>query len=172
MVATVEYAHVARPGPAGPFSVTVASRNGPLLPPSLEVAVALDYMEMFDEHGLDPQPASEHTDDGDLVWSFDVPRGSGRFLWLVVRGTGKRSLSQLPPLDILLVVAIGDIVQQGVTQDDMSVTGAVLPVAVFVLWMLVGDRIARRSSSGERVLHGSPISRRANPCSTRCTASG
>lgn len=26
------------------------------------------------------------------------------FLWLVVRGTGKRSLSQMSPLDILLVV--------------------------------------------------------------------
>lgn len=79
------------------------------------------------------------------------------FLWLVVRGTGKRSLSQMSPLDILLVVVIGDIVQQGVTQEDMSVTGAVLSVAVFVLWMLLGDWIARRSSAGERVLHGSPI---------------
>lgn len=79
------------------------------------------------------------------------------FLWLVVRGTGKRSLAQMSPLDILLVVVIGDIVQQGVTQEDMSVTGAVLSVAVFVLWMLVGDWIARHSRSGERVLGGSPI---------------
>lgn len=79
VVATVEYAHVARPGLAAPFSVTVESRDGTPLPPSLEVAVTLDYLELFDENGLDPQPASEHTDDGDLVWSFEVPPGVREF---------------------------------------------------------------------------------------------
>jgi uncharacterized membrane protein YcaP (DUF421 family) len=49
-------------------------------------------------------------------------------LWLVVRGTGKRSLAQMSPLDLLLLVVIGDIVQQGVTQEDMSLTGAGLAV--------------------------------------------
>lgn len=77
--ATVEYAHVARPGLAAPFSVTVASRDGTALPSSLEVAVGLDYMGLFDENGLDPQPASEHTDSGDLVWSFEVPQGVDEF---------------------------------------------------------------------------------------------
>lgn len=71
--ATVEYAHVVRPGLAAPFSVTVASRDRTPLPSPLEVAVGLDYMELFDENGLDPQPTSEHTDAGDLVWSFEVP---------------------------------------------------------------------------------------------------
>lgn len=79
VVATVEYAHVVRPGLAAPFSVTVTSRQAAPLPSSLEVAIALDYLELFDENGLAPQPVSEHTDAGDLVWSFEVPRGVREF---------------------------------------------------------------------------------------------
>lgn len=43
------------------------------------------------------------------------------FLWLIVRGTGKRSLAELTPLDMVLIVVLGDLVQQGITQEDMSV---------------------------------------------------
>jgi uncharacterized membrane protein YcaP (DUF421 family) len=52
------------------------------------------------------------------------------FLWLIVRGTGKRSLAELTPLDMVLIVVLGDLVQQGITQEDMSVTGAVAAVSV------------------------------------------
>jgi len=79
------------------------------------------------------------------------------FLWLVVRGTGKRSIAELTPLDLLLVVVIGDLVQQGVTQEDMSITGALLAVGVFVVWTLIGDSVARRSKSAARLLAGEPI---------------
>jgi len=79
------------------------------------------------------------------------------FLWLVVRGTGKRSLAELTPLDLILIVVIGDIVQQGVTQEDMSVTGAMLAVAVFVVWTLAADWLARRFPRTSRVLAGEPI---------------
>jgi uncharacterized membrane protein YcaP (DUF421 family) len=79
------------------------------------------------------------------------------FLWLVVRGTGKRSLSELTPLDLLLVVVVGDLVQQGVTQEDMSITGAVLAASVFVGWTLVADWVERRSDRARRVLSGEPL---------------
>jgi uncharacterized membrane protein YcaP (DUF421 family) len=79
------------------------------------------------------------------------------FLWLVVRGTGKRSLSELTPLDLLLIVVIGDMVQQGVTQEDMSITGAVLTASVFVVWTLLADASARRSEPAERLLTGEPV---------------
>jgi uncharacterized membrane protein YcaP (DUF421 family) len=79
------------------------------------------------------------------------------FLWLVVRGTGKRSLSELTPLDLLLVVVVGDLVQQGVTQEDMSITGAVLAASVFVGWTLVADAVEKRSGRARRLLSGEPV---------------
>lgn len=79
------------------------------------------------------------------------------FLWLVTRGTGKRSLAELSPLEMLVIVVLGDFVQQGITQEDMSVTGAMIAVSTFVLWMLVGDAIARRSSPAEKILEGQAV---------------
>jgi uncharacterized membrane protein YcaP (DUF421 family) len=79
------------------------------------------------------------------------------FLWLVVRGTGKRSLSELTPLDLLLVVVVGDLVQQGVTQEDMSMTGAILAASMFVGWTLVADWLERRSDRARRLLSGEPV---------------
>jgi len=79
------------------------------------------------------------------------------FLWIVVRGTGKRSLAELTPLDLLLIVILGDFVQQGVTQEDMSMTGAMIAVSVFVLWTLVADYLGRRSRTANRVLASEPV---------------
>ncbi|HEU4321017.1 MAG TPA: YetF domain-containing protein [Acidimicrobiia bacterium] len=79
------------------------------------------------------------------------------FLWIVVRGSGKRSLSELTPLDLLLVVVIGDFVQQGVTQEDMSITGALVAVSVFVVWTLLADALGRRWPKAATVLAGDPI---------------
>ena len=67
------------------------------------------------------------------------------FLWLIVRGTGKRSLCPNSHRSIsLITVVLGDFVQQGVTQEDMSMTGAIVVVSTFV-----GLDAARR-----RDLHG------------------
>jgi uncharacterized membrane protein YcaP (DUF421 family) len=79
------------------------------------------------------------------------------FLWLVVRGTGKRSLSELTALDLLLIVVIGDLVQQGVMEDDMSVTGALVAISVFVAWTLIADAMSRRGPRAARVLAGEPV---------------
>lgn len=55
------------------------------------------------------------------------------FLWLVMRVMGRKELAELSAFELVLVVVLGDVVQQGVTQEDMSVTGAVLVVSVMVL---------------------------------------
>lgn len=78
------------------------------------------------------------------------------FLWVIVRGTGKRSLSELTPLEMVLIVVLGDLVQQGVTQEDMSVTGAVIAVSVFVVWTLLSDAISRRSKKASNLISGAP----------------
>lgn len=79
------------------------------------------------------------------------------FLWLVLRGSGKRSLAQLTTLDLLVIVVIGDVVQQGITQEDMSITGAALVVAVIVLWTLVVDRVTGSNATLSRVVNGEPV---------------
>ncbi len=79
------------------------------------------------------------------------------FLWLVVRGTGKRSLAELSPLDLVLVVVLGDLVQQGVTQEDMSMTGAIIAISVFVGWTLLADGLSHRYPRARRILTGDPV---------------
>lgn len=79
------------------------------------------------------------------------------FLFLVMRGSGKRSLAELTPLDVVILVVMGDIVQQGVNQEDMSMTGAIVAVGVFAAWTLVGDWAARRWRTAKRLLAGEPV---------------
>ena len=43
---------------------------------------------------------------------------------VVTRAVGRRELSSMEPFDLILLVVIGDLVQQGVTQSDYSLTGA------------------------------------------------
>ena len=63
------------------------------------------------------------------------------FLLVLTRVIGKRELSSLQPFDLILLIILGDAVQQGLTQDDYSLTGAVLVVGtiavlqVFVSWL-------------------------------------
>ena len=51
------------------------------------------------------------------------------FLWLITRVTGRATLGELSTFQLLLYVTMGDLVQQAVTQQDYSVTSAVLAVA-------------------------------------------
>src|SRR5947209_2085896 len=60
------------------------------------------------------------------------------FIFLVTRLVGRRELSSLEPFDLILLIVLGDAVQQGLTQDDYSLTGAFLAVGtIAALQMLV-----------------------------------
>jgi uncharacterized membrane protein YcaP (DUF421 family) len=48
------------------------------------------------------------------------------FILLLTRIIGRRELSSLEPFDQILLIVLGDLVQQGVTQSDYSVVGLVL----------------------------------------------
>ena len=49
----------------------------------------------------------------------------------------RRTLADMAPFELLLLVTLGDIIQQGITQEDYSVTGAVLAVSTFAFWITV-----------------------------------
>ena len=54
-------------------------------------------------------------------------------VFAVTRVVGRRELSSMEPFDLILLVVIGDLVQQGVTQSDASVTGLVIVVSVMAI---------------------------------------
>jgi uncharacterized membrane protein YcaP (DUF421 family) len=55
------------------------------------------------------------------------------FIWVLMRVIGRRELSSMEPFDLIMLIVIGDLVQQGVTQQDLSVTGALLAAATIGL---------------------------------------
>lgn len=55
------------------------------------------------------------------------------FVFAITRVVGRRELSTLEPFDVIMLVVIGDLVQQGVTQSDDSVTGIVIVLSVVTL---------------------------------------
>jgi uncharacterized membrane protein YcaP (DUF421 family) len=57
-------------------------------------------------------------------------------VFLITRLIGRRELSSLEPFDLILLVVLGDLIQQGVTQSDMSFTGAVLAAGTFAVLVL------------------------------------
>jgi uncharacterized membrane protein YcaP (DUF421 family) len=59
------------------------------------------------------------------------------FVVIVTRVIGRRELSSLEPFDLILLIVLGDLIQQGVTQSDYSFTGLVLAGGTFTLLTVV-----------------------------------
>lgn len=74
----------------------------------------------------------------------------------LLRLLGKRELAEMTPFELVLLVVIGDLLQQGVTHNDFSLTGSTLAIVTFAFWSLVLGLIAMRSRRAEAVLDGSP----------------
>lgn len=88
-----------------------------------------------------------------------VLRASAIFFFVLVlmRLMRKRSLGDMTPLQMVLLVVIGDLVQQGVTQEDYSVTGAVLAIGTFAFWVTLLDWATWRYDRARRVVEGMPL---------------
>ncbi len=79
------------------------------------------------------------------------------FLWVVTRGVGKRELSEMTAFELILLVTMGDLIQQGATQEDMSLTGAALAVGTLSLWILVFAYSTWRFKGVRSALEGVPV---------------
>ena len=77
-------------------------------------------------------------------------------VYLLLRLLGKRELGQMTPFEFVGLVVIGDLIQQGVTQTDFSLTGATLAIATFSFWGVVLSWISYLSPRAERILDGEP----------------
>ena len=76
------------------------------------------------------------------------------FLWAVARGVGKRELSEMTAFELILLVVMGDLIQQGVTQEDMSITGAFLAVGTMAFWIIVFSYLTWRFKRPRSVFEG------------------
>jgi uncharacterized membrane protein YcaP (DUF421 family) len=79
------------------------------------------------------------------------------FIYVLCRMLGRRELSSLEPFDLILLVVIGDLVQQGVTQSDYSVTGALLAVSTIALLTVLFSYANFKSKRLRPILAGEPI---------------
>ena len=79
------------------------------------------------------------------------------FILLLTRVVGRRELSSLEPFDVILLVVIGDLVQQGITQNDFSVTGMMLVTATIALLTVLVSYSSFRFPVLRPVLDGEPV---------------
>lgn len=78
------------------------------------------------------------------------------FLWLVTRAVGKRELGQLSAFELVLLVTMGDLVQQSITQEDYSISGGMLTIATFALLSVLLSYLSWRIPRSRPVLEGRP----------------
>jgi uncharacterized membrane protein YcaP (DUF421 family) len=79
------------------------------------------------------------------------------FVYFVTRVAGRRELSSLEPFDLIMLIVLGDLVQQGITQSDYSVTGLVLAVGTIALLQVTVSYLNFRFRRVRIVLAGEPI---------------
>ncbi|UYP18500.1 DUF421 domain-containing protein [Rhodococcus sp. Z13] len=79
------------------------------------------------------------------------------FLWGITRIVGRSTVGELSTFQLVLFVAMGDLVQQGITQDDVSATTSVLTIGTFALLTLGLTVINSRFPRLRGITHGVPV---------------
>lgn len=79
------------------------------------------------------------------------------FVFFLMRIVGRRELSSLEPSDLVMLIVLGDLVQQGVTQSDYSVTGLVLAAGTIALLQVGVSYLNFRFRRLQPILEGEPI---------------
>jgi len=77
-------------------------------------------------------------------------------LYVLVRLMGKRELGQMTPFELIVLIVIGDLIQQGVMQNDFSLTGAIIAISTIALLALLMSWATYLWPWAERVLEGEP----------------
>ena len=79
------------------------------------------------------------------------------FLLFITRVVGRRELSTLEPFDLILLIVLGDAVQQGLTQDDYSLTGAMLAIGTIAAMQVFVSYANFRFPRLRPLLDGEPV---------------
>jgi uncharacterized membrane protein YcaP (DUF421 family) len=79
------------------------------------------------------------------------------FLWFVTRVVGAAALSEITTFELLVYVTMGDLIQQAVTQQDYSLTSAVLAIGVFALFTIALSYSSWRWPRLRPLIRGTPV---------------
>lgn len=79
------------------------------------------------------------------------------FVVLVTRLIGRRELSSLQPFDLILLIVLGDLIQQGVTQSDYSFTGLILAGGTFTVLTVAVSYLVFRFRRLRPVFEAEPL---------------
>ena len=79
------------------------------------------------------------------------------FVLIVTRVMGRRELSSLEPFDLILLIVLGDLIQQGVTQSDYSFTGLLLAGGTFTLLTVAVSYLVFRVKRLRPVFEAEPL---------------
>jgi uncharacterized membrane protein YcaP (DUF421 family) len=79
------------------------------------------------------------------------------FVALLMRLIGRRELSSLEPFDLILLIVLGDLIQQGITQSDYSLTGVFLTGGTFAVLTVLLSYLTFRSRRLRPILEGEPL---------------
>ncbi len=158
-----------------PSPVNEASRNGKLALELGHVPAGEKYV-LFVDYQVNPTTVGTRTqtvalDDGESSDPLHRPRLDRLslmdivlravlafgFIFFLTRVVGRRELSSLEPFDLIMLIVLGDLVQQGVTQSDYSVTGLVLAAGTIALMQVGVSYVNFRFKPLRSVLQGEPI---------------
>jgi len=73
------------------------------------------------------------------------------------RALGRRELSTLQPFDLILLIVIGDLIQSGVIQNDLSVTGVIMVLCTIGTLEVLTSYLGFRFRRIRPYLQGEPI---------------
>jgi uncharacterized membrane protein YcaP (DUF421 family) len=90
----------------------------------------------------------------DLVFRAVVLFGG---MLLLLRVVGRRELATMEPIDFILLVVLGDAIQQGLTQSDNSVTGALIVIFTIGILQVSLAYLSFRSGRVRTVMEGEPL---------------
>jgi uncharacterized membrane protein YcaP (DUF421 family) len=79
------------------------------------------------------------------------------FVLFLTRVVGRRELGSMEPFDLILLVMLGDLVQQGITQNDFSVTGLMLAGGTIALMVVLVSYGTFRLPFLRPIVDGEPV---------------
>lgn len=93
------------------------------------------------------------------AWWELLVRGAGVYLalLLLIRLSGRRTVGQFTPFDLLVVMLLSEAVSNALTGGDESVVAGLLSAAVLMALNLVVAVITARSGAAQRWMAGEPV---------------